>query len=75
MFTDERILSRPFTHESTATSSDLTPVDFWPRSYVKSRVFHNSPSSLVELKNAIRHEFSCIEADMLHAEVNGVITR
>ena len=34
-----------------------------------------APSFLVELKDAIRDEFSCIQPEMLHAAVNGVITR
>ncbi|GFQ92572.1 uncharacterized protein TNCT_185611 [Trichonephila clavata] len=42
---------------------------------VKFRVNLNIPSSLVELKDAIRHEFSCSQPEMLHAVVNGVITR
>ncbi|GFQ79033.1 hypothetical protein TNCT_715501 [Trichonephila clavata] len=40
-----------------------------------SQVYHNSPSSLVEMKDAIRHEFSCIQPKILHAEMDGVITR
>ena len=41
---------------------------------VTFQVYRNSPSSLVEL-NSIRHEFSCIQPEMLHAAVNYVITR
>ncbi|GFX72364.1 uncharacterized protein TNCV_1253181 [Trichonephila clavipes] len=58
-----------------ATSSpDLTPVEFWLWGYFKSRVNRNS-TSLVELKDAFRPEFSYIQPEMLHAVVNGVITR
>lgn len=31
--------------------------------------------SLAELKDMIRHEISCIHLDMVHASVNGVLTR
>ncbi|PRD35605.1 UNVERIFIED_CONTAM: hypothetical protein NCL1_11054 [Trichonephila clavipes] len=74
-FTDERILSHHFTNEWPPRSSKLTPVDFWLWGYVKSPVNRNNPSSLVELKVAICHEFSCVQPEMLHAVVNGVITR
>ena len=38
-----------------------------------SRVYRNSPSSLVKMKDTIRHEFSCIQLEILHAAVSGVI--
>ncbi|GFR24211.1 hypothetical protein TNCT_216271 [Trichonephila clavata] len=56
-----------------ATSlTGLTPIELW--SYVKSRFNRNTPS-LVELKDAIRYEFLSIQPEMLHAVVNGVVTR
>ncbi|GFX10346.1 uncharacterized protein TNCV_1867411 [Trichonephila clavipes] len=59
-FTDERVPSRPFTHEWPPRSPDLTSVDFWLKGNVNSRVYRNSPTFLVELKDAIRDKFSCI---------------
>lgn len=74
-FTEERLIGRHFTTEWPPRSPDLTPLDFWLWGYLKSRVYRNRPSSLVQLKDAIRHAISCIDADMLHAAVTNVITR
>ncbi|GFU20027.1 hypothetical protein TNCV_1191711 [Trichonephila clavipes] len=41
---------------------------------VKSRVNRSSSSALVKFNDAIRHEFSCIQPEMLHVVVDGVIT-
>ncbi|GFT04359.1 DUF4817 domain-containing protein [Trichonephila clavipes] len=56
-------------------SPDLTPADFWLWGYLKSRVYISGPSSLSELKDAIRREVSSIHPDMLHSAVVGFITR
>ncbi|GFX56537.1 DUF4817 domain-containing protein [Trichonephila clavipes] len=56
-------------------SSDLTPEDFWLWRYLKSRVYLSGPSSLSELKDAIRREVSSIHPDMLHSAVAGFVTR
>ncbi|GFR33034.1 hypothetical protein TNCT_589131 [Trichonephila clavata] len=59
-----------------ATSlTDLTHAASWLWGYIKPQVYSNSPSSLVELNDAIRNEFSCIQPEMLHVAVDGVITR
>ncbi|GFV03977.1 uncharacterized protein TNCV_916021 [Trichonephila clavipes] len=54
---------------------DLTPADFWLWGYLKSRVYLSGPSSLSELKDAIRREVSSIHPDMLHSAVAGFVTR
>ncbi|GFS92974.1 uncharacterized protein TNCV_1886271 [Trichonephila clavipes] len=72
-FTDERILTHHFTHEWPPRSADLKPIYFWLWGYIKSGVNRNSPS-LVELKDAICYEFSCIQLEKLHAVVSVVIT-
>ncbi|GFX99259.1 uncharacterized protein TNCV_2494401 [Trichonephila clavipes] len=56
-------------------SPDLTPADFWLCGYLKSRVYLSGPSSLSELKDAIRREVSSIHPDMLHSAVAGFVTR
>ncbi|GFV52208.1 hypothetical protein TNCV_2749881 [Trichonephila clavipes] len=43
--------------------------------YLKSRVYLSGPSSLPELKDAIRREVSSIHPDMLHSSVAGFVTR
>ncbi|GFT22313.1 DUF4817 domain-containing protein [Trichonephila clavipes] len=54
---------------------DLTPANFWLWGYLKSRVYLSRPSSLSELKDAIRREVSSIHPDMLHSAVAGFVTR
>ncbi|GFX39327.1 uncharacterized protein TNCV_3860501 [Trichonephila clavipes] len=56
-------------------SPDLTPADFWLWGYLKSRVHLFGPSSLSELKDAIRREVSSLHPDMLHSAVAGFVTR
>ncbi|GFY03502.1 uncharacterized protein TNCV_3211391 [Trichonephila clavipes] len=56
-------------------SPDLTPVHFWLWGYSKSHVYLSGPSSLSELKDAIRREVSSIHPDMLHSAVAGFVTR
>ncbi|GFW37102.1 hypothetical protein TNCV_5020001 [Trichonephila clavipes] len=45
------------------------------RGYLKSHVYLSGPSSLSELKDAIRREVSSIHPDMLHSAVAGFVTR
>ncbi|GFX42045.1 uncharacterized protein TNCV_353521 [Trichonephila clavipes] len=71
-FGEDRIVSRRGRYP---WSPDLTPADFWLWGYLKSRVYLSSPSSLPELKEAIRREVSSIHPDMLHSAVAGFITR
>ncbi|GFW91118.1 uncharacterized protein TNCV_1759921 [Trichonephila clavipes] len=56
-------------------SPDLRPTDFWLWGYLKSRVYLSSPSSMLELKGAIRIEVSSIHPDTLHSAVAGFVTR
>ncbi|GFV55609.1 uncharacterized protein TNCV_1820961 [Trichonephila clavipes] len=56
-------------------SPDLTPANFWLWGYLKSRVYLSGPSSLSELKDAIRREVSSIHPDMLHSVVARFVTR
>ncbi|GFT21838.1 DUF4817 domain-containing protein [Trichonephila clavipes] len=56
-------------------SPDLTPADFWLWGYLKSRVYLSGPSSLSELKDAIRREVSSIHPDVLDSTVAGFVTR
>ncbi|GFX30471.1 DUF4817 domain-containing protein [Trichonephila clavipes] len=43
--------------------------------YLKSRVYLSGPSSLSELKDAIRREVSSIHPDVLHSAIAGFVTR
>ncbi|GFX26021.1 DUF4817 domain-containing protein [Trichonephila clavipes] len=70
------VFGRPLIHVPMAPRSpDLTPADFWLWGYLKSRVYLSGPSSLSELKDAIRREVSSIHPDILHSAVAGFVTR
>ncbi|GFU82923.1 uncharacterized protein TNCV_1743081 [Trichonephila clavipes] len=71
-FGENRIVSR---YPWPPRSPDLTPAAFWLWRYFKSRVYLSGPSSLLELKDAIRREVSSIHPDMLHSAVAGFVTR
>ncbi|GFW21115.1 uncharacterized protein TNCV_2703531 [Trichonephila clavipes] len=74
-FGEDRIVSRRCRYPWPPRSPDLTPSDFWLWGYLKSRVYLSGPSSLSELKDAIRREVSSIHPDMLHSTVAGFVTR
>ncbi|GFT57783.1 uncharacterized protein TNCV_4865371 [Trichonephila clavipes] len=74
-FGEDRIVSRRCRYPWPSRSPDLTPEDFWLWVYLKSRVNLSGPSSLSELKDAIRREVSSIHPDMLHSAVAGFVTR
>ncbi|GFV51281.1 DUF4817 domain-containing protein [Trichonephila clavipes] len=71
----DRIVSRHCRYPWPHRSPDLTPADFWLWGYLKSRVYLSGPSSLSELKDAIRREVSSIHPDVLHSAVAGFVTR
>ncbi|GFW82586.1 DUF4817 domain-containing protein [Trichonephila clavipes] len=56
-FGEDRIVSRRCRYPWPPRSPDLTPADFWLWGYLKSRVYLSGPSSLSELKDAIRREY------------------
>ncbi|GFX12231.1 DUF4817 domain-containing protein [Trichonephila clavipes] len=72
---EDRIVSRRCRYPWPPRSPDLTPTDFWFWGYLKSRVYLSGPSSLSELKDAIRREVSSIHPDVLHSTVAGFVTR
>ncbi|GFX81205.1 uncharacterized protein TNCV_1911971 [Trichonephila clavipes] len=74
-FGEVRIVSRLYRYPWLPRSPDLTPADFWLWGYLKSRVYLSGPSSLPELKDAIRREVSSIHPDMLHSAFAGFVTR
>ncbi|GFV69600.1 uncharacterized protein TNCV_4507151 [Trichonephila clavipes] len=74
-FGEDGIVSRCCRYPWPPWSPDLTPADFWLWGYLKSCVYLSSPSSLSELKDAIRREVSSIHPDMLHSAVAGFVTR
>ncbi|GFT34868.1 DUF4817 domain-containing protein [Trichonephila clavipes] len=74
-FGGDKIISRRCRYPWPPRSPDLTPVDFWLWGYLKSHVYLSGPSSLSELKDAIRREVSSIHPDMLHSDVDGFVTR
>ncbi|GFV57910.1 uncharacterized protein TNCV_1599021 [Trichonephila clavipes] len=57
-FGEDRTVSRRCRYPWPPRSLDLTPADFWVWGYLKSRVYPSGPSSLSELKYAIRREVS-----------------
>ncbi|GFW06484.1 DUF4817 domain-containing protein [Trichonephila clavipes] len=73
-FGEDRIVSRHCRYPWPPRSPDLTLSDFWLWGYLKSRVYLSGPSSLLELKDAIRREVSSIHPDMLHSAVAGFVT-
>ncbi|GFY05616.1 uncharacterized protein TNCV_4402831 [Trichonephila clavipes] len=74
-FGDNRIVSRRCSYPWPPRSPYLTATDFWLWGYFKSREYLSGPSSLSELKDAIRRELSSIHPDMLHSAVAGFVTR
>ncbi|GFV25284.1 uncharacterized protein TNCV_4642451 [Trichonephila clavipes] len=74
-FGEDRIVSRCSRYPWPPRSPDLTPADFWLWGYLKSRVYLSGPSSLSELKDAIRREVSSIHPHMLNSAVAGFVTR
>ncbi|GFX67167.1 uncharacterized protein TNCV_2185141 [Trichonephila clavipes] len=56
-FGEDRIVSRCSRYPWPTRSPDLTPTDFWFWGYLKYRVYLSDPSSLLELKDAIRREY------------------
>ncbi|GFT32322.1 uncharacterized protein TNCV_4483601 [Trichonephila clavipes] len=74
-FGENRIVSRCCRYPWPPRSTYLTPAAFWLWGYLKSRVYLSGPSSLLELKDAIRREVSSIHPDMLHSAVAGFVTR
>ncbi|GFW84750.1 DUF4817 domain-containing protein [Trichonephila clavipes] len=74
-FGEDRIVSRHCRYPWPPRSPDLTPTDFWLWGYLKSSVYLSGPSSLPELKDAIRRKVSSIHPDMLHSAVAGFVTR
>ncbi|GFS48385.1 uncharacterized protein TNCV_2297301 [Trichonephila clavipes] len=74
-FVEDRIVSRRCRYPWPPRSPDLAPADFWLWGYLKSRVYLSGPSSLSELKDAIRREVSSIHPDVLHSTVAGFVTR
>ncbi|GFU74435.1 uncharacterized protein TNCV_2792181 [Trichonephila clavipes] len=74
-FGEDKIVSRHCRYPLPSRSLDLTPADFWLWGYLKSRVHLSGPSSLSELKDAIRREVSSIHPDMLHSAVAGFVPR
>ncbi|GFX00427.1 DUF4817 domain-containing protein [Trichonephila clavipes] len=74
-FGENIIVSRCCRYPWPPRSPDLTPAAFWLWGYLKSRVYLSGPSSLLELKDAIRREVSSIHPDMLHSAVAGFVTR
>ncbi|GFU86934.1 uncharacterized protein TNCV_3442041 [Trichonephila clavipes] len=74
-FGEDRIVSRRCRYPWSPRSPDLTPADFLLWGYLKSRVYLSCPSSLSELKDAIRREVSSIHPDKLHSAVAGFVTR
>ncbi|GFU69360.1 uncharacterized protein TNCV_3210241 [Trichonephila clavipes] len=75
MFGEDRIVSRCCRYPWPPRFPDLTPADFWLWGYLKSRVYLSGPSSLSELKDAIRREISSIHPDMFHSAVAGFDSR
>ncbi|GFY16768.1 uncharacterized protein TNCV_4337691 [Trichonephila clavipes] len=73
-FGEDRIVSRRCRYPWPPRSPDFTPADFWLWVYLKSRVYLSGPSSLSELKDAIRREVSSIHPDVLYSTVAGFVT-
>ncbi|GFX17346.1 uncharacterized protein TNCV_3553501 [Trichonephila clavipes] len=72
---EDKIVSRRCRYPWPPQSPDLTPADFWLWGYLKSHVYLSGPSSLSELKDAIRREVSSIHPNMLHSAVAVFVTR
>ena len=71
----ERIISRHFPEIWPPRSPDLSPLDFWLWGYLQARVFTHNPSTIEELKTAIRDEISAISPEQLSNAVNDFTKR
>lgn len=67
---DERLKCRFQLNPMTPCLADLVHVDFWLWCSIKSRAYGRIPSSLTELKDAIRHEISCKVKFLLETDMN-----
>ena len=74
-FTEDRVISRVSKIQWPARSLDMNTADFWLRRYLKSRAYRGFPTTLVELKKAIRLTVSAIDSDTLYSVVMGLVTR
>jgi len=74
-FGEERIISRGFTNAWPARSPDLTPVDFWFWSYVKSLVYQRPPANFDQLRQAITAAVHSITPDQLRNAVYHTVDR
>ncbi|GFT35252.1 uncharacterized protein NPIL_138241 [Nephila pilipes] len=74
-FEEERIIRKRCRIPLPPRSLDLTQADFWLRGYLKSRMYRIRPFNLLELKEAIHRELSCIQSDILHSAVARFVTR
>lgn len=74
-FTNDRIVARHFPIAWPPRSPDLNPCDFWLWGYLKSIVYGDNITNLVELKNAIHRHVRNISPDMLRSAVENAILR
>jgi Helix-turn-helix domain (DUF4817) len=65
----DRIISRDFPHAWPARSPDLTPCDYWIWGYLKSIVYRNRPTTLVQLRESITQCVQAITPDQLRSAV------
>ena len=72
----ERIIGRGFGHAWPARSPDLSPLDFYLWSTLKSRVYHTFiPANLDDLKRRITQEVDALNTSELYRAVQNMIPR
>ena len=59
----DRVIALNHVVEWPPRSPDLTPLDFFLRGYLKSKVYQTPPANLEELEQRIRHEIDTLRQD------------
>lgn len=70
-----RVISRNLVFSWASRFPDLTPIDFWFWSYLKSKVYTSNPRYLAELNDAVKREVIPISPVMLHSSLLSTISR
>ena len=72
----DRVIGRGFEISWPPRSPDLTPLDYWFWSLIKSRVYHNhKPSNIEDLRSRIEYEISQVTQEEVQEAVKHLLRR
>ncbi|GFX83757.1 transposable element tc3 transposase [Trichonephila clavipes] len=72
-FTEERVISRQFSHLSPPRSPDLNPCNFWLWGHLKQLVSCDQPKTLPDLKDSISRHVLNISQNTLRSTVETMV--